>query len=78
VALLKVASKDGGFVTLSETPSSKGDRLSAGDVVMWVPYRYDETWTDKRLGWAGLIRAKIDWEWVDPKKNSFNYICHYD
>jgi hypothetical protein len=82
LALIKVISEDGGFIVPTTTPSAKGDRLVPGDVVMWVPSRYEDTAAqsspDKRFGWVGLIRAKVDWgEWSGPK-SSFNINCRYD
>ncbi len=35
--VLKVASTDGGFIVISQTPTAKGDRLKPDDVVIWVP-----------------------------------------
>ena len=78
LALLKVISEDGGFITTAKTPSSKGDRLVPGDVVAWVPVGYnDAPLPDKRMCWVGLIRAKMNWiEW--PTTGQPTLICRYD
>jgi hypothetical protein len=79
-ALLKVVSEDGGFVVMAKT-LGKGDRLVPGDIVMWVPVSYSNivasVGEDKRFGWVGLIRAKVDWQWSDPQKNFSDFICRY-
>ena len=80
LATLKVASEDGGFVTISETPSSAGERLQPGDIVLWVPHTFSEKIAkqlgDHRRGWVGLIRAKVVPE-IDPTNPSFSIVCHY-
>jgi len=78
LALIKVVSEDGGFVVPAKTPSAKGDRLIPGDFVAWVPHTQLETpFPDKRVGWVGLIRAKLRWlEWGTSGQPDL--ICRYD
>ena len=80
LAVLRVASKEGGFVVLAKTPSEKGTRLNSRDVVIWVPSIYNPEIAkglgDARTGWVGLIRAR-----VKPEINStggFEISCMYD
>src|SRR6185437_3763642 len=80
LAVLKVVSEDGGFVVVAKTPSSSGDRLVPGDFVAWVPQEQlvaDQLGSDKRLGWVGLIRAKIDWKNVGSS-GSFGISSRFD
>jgi hypothetical protein len=81
LAALKVASDDGGFLVFAKTPSEKGDKLQADDLVLWVPSIYSEEVghkvTDRRTGWVGLIRAKIKPE-IQTDDPSFVFVCRYD
>jgi hypothetical protein len=81
LALIKVVSEDGGFIVTASTPSGNGDRLAPGDVVEWVPFAYHNVESlgaaDKRMGWVGLIRAKINWRTVGTL-GPFEVICRYD
>jgi len=78
LAVIRVVSEDGGFVVPAKTPSAKGDRLIPGDVVAWVPHTLVETpFPDKRIGWVGLIRAKVRWMGVGTS-GPFDLICRYD
>jgi hypothetical protein len=78
---IHVASDDGGFLALSKTPSGKGQRLHPGDVVLWVPTSYSdeigEKMSDRRSGWIGLVRAKLDPE-VSVSEAAFSIACRYD
>ncbi len=80
LAAIKVASEDGGFVTLAETLSAAGDRLKPGDLVVWVPEAYlpemAEQVRDPRGGWVGLIVAKVAAE-SDPNTNELKVLCQY-
>jgi hypothetical protein len=79
-ALIKVISEDGGFIVLAKTPSGSGDRLKPGDFVVWVPDTLMgrlEVMSDKRSGWVGLIRAKINWMEVGTT-GPFQLVCRYD
>lgn len=83
LAMIRVASDDGGFVVPAKTPT-RGDKLEAGDLVMWVPMAFSEEvgskMQERRFGWIGLIRAKLAPE-IDPnpgaKTNGFKVICKY-
>ncbi len=81
LALIKVVSEDGGFVVPAKTPSGMGDRLIPGDFVAWVPHTYMDALgarsPDKRMGWVGLIRAKIRWSGVGAS-GKFDLMCRYD
>jgi hypothetical protein len=82
LALIKVISHDGGFTVTATTPSDKGDRLVPGDVVVWVPFAYHNmdqlgTLPDKRIGWVGLIRAKVRWMAMGTS-GPFDLSCRYD
>jgi hypothetical protein len=81
IALIKVISEDGGFIVTASTPSSKGDRLAPGDVVAWVPFAYHNVESlgpaGKRIGWVGLIRAKVKWMEAGTS-GPFDVICRYD
>ena len=60
---IRVASQDGGFLTVAETNSNGGDRLKPGDIVVWVPLSYHpeiaKSLGDDRSGWVGPLIAKI-------------------
>jgi hypothetical protein len=64
-ARLLVASDDGGFIVEAITPTSKGDQIEEGDLVLWLPMRNVPEaakmidMDDPRSGWMGLIMAKI-------------------
>lgn len=82
-AMIRVASDDGGFLVFAMTPR-KGDLLSVGDLIFWVPSIFsDETGSalqDSRSGWVGMIRAKIAPELsVNPGEgmNGFKILCEY-
>lgn len=81
LAMIRVASDDGGFVVPATTPSAKGDRLKPDDVVIWVPMVYQkelgEKLGERRAGWIGMIRAKVAPE-MDTTKDGFNILCRYD
>lgn len=81
LASLKVASGDGGFLVFASTPSEKGEKLTPGDIVLWVPYEYSAEagtqMTDKRSGWIGLIRAKVKPQ-INLSTDSFEIACRYD
>ncbi|WP_296707510.1 hypothetical protein [Rhodoblastus sp.] len=74
-AVLRVASRDGGFVVLAKT-SGRGELLRPGDFVIWVPRNYSndvaETSNDARFGWVGSIPAKIK-----TQGPPFENICRY-
>jgi hypothetical protein len=51
-----------------------------GDIVEWVPREFIDseiTGPDRRIGWVGLIRAKLDWRhW--PVNGAPRMLCRYD
>lgn len=83
MAMLKVASKDGGFTVAARTLSGEGDRLKPDDVVIWVPLEYAEGVVDKdsgmdpRFGWIGFIAAKVAPE-IDTANPEFKILSRYD
>lgn len=64
--VLKVASKDGGFLVVARTIGS-GPQLLPGDFVAWQAGTHSrelaETSGDQRFGWVGLIVGKLRPEW---------------
>lgn len=83
MAMLKVASNDGGFIVPAYTPTGNGDRLKPDDVVIWVPIEYSKETVervdgvDARFGWVGFIVAKVKPE-LDLAKPDFDILCYYD
>ena len=80
-AVLKVISEDGGFIVVAGTPPGKGEPLKLGDFVEWVPreFIYSEVMgPDRRIGWIGLIRAKLDWLRRWPDTGAPRLLCRYD
>lgn len=61
IAVLRVASDDGGFLVLATTSGPKGPKLHVGDLVAWVAVRHSPEVSasmsskDPRSGWIGLI-----------------------
>ena len=64
IAMLRVPSRDGGFLVLSETVSSDAPNLHAGDLVAWYIGGYNsevgQVGDDNRLGWVGLIVGRLE------------------
>lgn len=64
LAMLKVASSDGGFFVLSKTSGAIGPDLSVGDFVAWMPFEYSDdlasSSVDQRFGWVGMIYGTLD------------------
>lgn len=83
MAILKVASEDGGFLVMSTTATAEGDALQPGDYVVWVPMEHQAAMVDAidgvdpRFGWIGFITAKIKAE-IDPNGDQLSIICRYD
>jgi len=77
---LKVASKDGGFVVIAQTASSKGDALKPDDVVVWVPMLHSDHMVsegmDERFGWTGCVVAKIKPE-IDLSNSNLVILSEY-
>ena len=63
MAVLRVASPDGGFLVPASTASNRGDPLMPGEVVHWLPMHFDQNvgnaLGDARAGWVGLIIRKV-------------------
>lgn len=76
---LKIAAQDGGFFTASRTIKAGKDILTAGDLVLWAPVRYQEIakLPDPRMGWIGVVVAKIAPE-IDLETDNFTILCRYD
>ena len=81
LAVLRVISDDGGFRVFASTPSAKGDRLTPGDIVIWVPTVYSKEvgagMEDRRTGWIGMIRAKVAPE-IRLDSSEFRILSHYN
>lgn len=68
-AMLRVASKDGGFIVFASSASASGPELRPGDLVAWqvgqqVPEMASQM-PDPRSSWVGLILAKLKPEYKD-------------
>lgn len=60
LAMLRVASSDGGFLVAAHTVSGNGPSLEPGQLVAWQAMSYvseiaEVPVTDERLGWIGFI-----------------------
>ena len=59
LAMLRVASDDGGFLVAATTANPKGPKLQPGQLVAWTAMKHvpeiAETTKDQRFGWVGLI-----------------------
>lgn len=64
LAMLKVASADGGFFVLSKTSGPSGPALQVGEFVAWMPVEYSvdlaKSSEDERFGWVGMIFGTLD------------------
>lgn len=80
IAAVRVASDDGGFVTVSQTLSAQGEQLSPGDVVAWVPAPYSDEIAklagNEQSGWVGLIVAKVAPK-IKIASDQMKVICRY-
>ena len=69
VALLRVASSDGGFTVMATTAGPNGPRLQPGQLVLWQALSYSgalaQSAFDNRFGWLGVITGTLKLEWVD-------------
>lgn len=67
IALLRVASSDGGFLVPAATAGTGGPRLGPGDFVAWQAIEHKSNATeqagDERTGWIGLIVGTLRPEW---------------
>lgn len=83
MAMLRVASEDGGFVVPAWTPTGGGDALKPDDVVVWVPVEYTKPAMEKaadldpRFSWVGFIVAKVAPE-IDTTNPELKLLCRYD
>lgn len=77
IAMIKVASSDGGFFVPANTDSSTNTQLKPGDFVAWQAMQYrnevGKLSEDKRFGWIGLIIGTLkpvyeNNAWVGNKK----------
>jgi hypothetical protein len=63
IAVLRICSKDGGFVHLAATSGHLGPRLNPGDLVAWSALEYSlrliRSHEDARTLYNGLIVAKL-------------------
>lgn len=63
--MLKVASKDGGFIVFASTVGPKGPQLKPGDFVAWRAAKHVKDVAtsmgakDERSGWVGLILGTL-------------------
>lgn len=59
LAIIRVASRDGGFMVAASTAGPKGPRLQPDQLVAWQAMQYSpelaQKAKDKRFGWIGLI-----------------------
>lgn len=69
LAMLRVASDDGGFLVAATTANPKGPKLQPGQLVAWKAMKHvpaiAETTKDKRFGWVGLIVGTLKPEHVN-------------
>lgn len=77
IAILKVPSRDGGFLVFSETVSNSALDLHVGDLVAWHIGAYNskigaQVGDDERIGWLGFIVGRLkpelerrdgEWRW---------------
>lgn len=66
IAMLRVASDDGGFLVVAATANPKGPKLQPGQLVVWKAMKYvpdiakAASAKDKRFGWVGLIVGTLN------------------
>ena len=70
LAMLRVASSDGGFLVAANTAYPNGPSLEPGQLVLWqamsfIPEMSKVGTSDERLGWAGLIFGTLKPEYVN-------------
>ncbi len=70
LAMLRVASTDGGFLVAANTANPSGPSLEPGQLVVWQAMSYMPEMTeagaaDERFGWIGLIVGTLKPEFVD-------------
>ena len=71
VALLRVASSDGGFAVIATTAGANGPALKPGQLVLWQALSYSgalaQAAFDDRFGWLGVITGTLKLEWWDGR-----------
>ena len=69
IAVVRIASDDGGFSVPAMTFGAKGPSLTPGQLVAWKAVKYmpqmGQDADDKRLGWVGLIMGTLKNEYQD-------------
>jgi hypothetical protein len=70
LAMLRVASSDGGFLVAASTAGSNGPSLEPGQLVAWHAMSYsqeiaDAGTADKRFGWVGVIVGTLKPQFVN-------------
>ena len=70
LAMLRVASSDGGFLVAANTVGADGPRLEPGQLVAWQAMSYTPELVktgaaDERFGWVGLIVGTLKPEFVN-------------
>lgn len=63
IAVIRVASSDGGFIVNAITVGSKGPALDPGQLVWWLAIKYvadiAASSQDRRFGWLGVILGTL-------------------
>jgi hypothetical protein len=71
IALLRVASSDGGFMVLATTGGPNGPKLRPGQLVIWRALSHSpaiaQAAFDDRYGWLGIITSTMKPEWRDGR-----------
>lgn len=70
LAMLRVASSDGGFLVAASTAGSNGPDLEPGQLVAWQAMSFsreiaDAGANDKRFGWVGVIVGTLKPQFVN-------------
>jgi hypothetical protein len=69
IAVLRVASNDGGFIVNAVTAGPKGPALYPGQLVWWQAGKHApevaKVSKDKRFGWVGLILGTLKPEYYN-------------
>jgi hypothetical protein len=68
IAVIRVASSDGGFIVNAITVGSRGPALDPGQLVWWLAIRYvadiADCSQDRRFGWLGVILSTLKPEYL--------------
>jgi hypothetical protein len=69
IAIIRVASSDGGFKVAASTAGPKGPTLQPGQLVAWRAGKYvpevAQAAKEKRFGWVGIIEGTLKPEFVN-------------